>query len=741
MSEELNDNLPVNENAVDGNVENQSPEVVETENQEVETIAEAVEPVEELVPDTEVEAPLVAENEQEKVLEVEDLVGEEIEATPEIVAEIEEPIAEEVVETAPEAVEEVVETPVTTEPENIIELTDEQVADDKVALEDESDVAMNAIANANAEESEDETIKGRHDIPLQDYEALPMEKLVEELETLVAVEQVMSVREHVEEIKKAFLSKFYHFIDEKKDEFHAENPDTTEDFHYSFPLKTKFDTLYNQYRDKKNAHFKSLQNNLKSNLENRMAIVEELKNLVHNPGANIANSLKQLNDIRERWKVAGPIPKDKYNHVWNNFHFHIENFYDFLHLDREARDIEFKNNLEHKQRIIARVSELVNETDINKSFRELQDLHKIWKEDIGPVSREHREELWKQFSELTKQMHDKRESFYESFRARETENLEKKNNIIAQLEVLAQEKVDSHQAWLNQIVKVEALRNEFFATGKVPSEVNEATWAAFKVAVRNFNVLKNSFYKEIKKDQNDNLSKKQALVAKANELKDSEDFAATTQLMKQIQEEWKLVGHVPRKFSDELWKEFKSACNHYFERLKESKSEENAEEVAAFEKKKEYLETLRSFELVGDHKTDLDAIKAHIEAWKSIGKVPFNRRHVEGKFNKILDALFEKLSSSKKENEQLRFANKLGNLAGSEDSRKLDNEKVFIMRKIDEVQNEIFQLENNIQFFQNTKNAKKENSIVTEVRKTIERHKEDLISWKDKLKQIRNLNK
>ena len=151
------------------------------------------------------------------------------------------------------------------------------------------------------------------------------------------------------------------------------------------------------------------------------------------------------------------------------------------------------------------------------------------------------------------------------------------------------------------------------------------------------------------------------------------------------------------------------------------------------------METLRSFELVGDHKTDLDAIKAHIEAWKSIGKVPFNRRHVEGKFNKILDALFEKLSSSKKESEQLRFANKLGNLANSEDGRKLDNEKIFIMRKIDEVQNEIFQLENNIQFFQNTKNAKKENSIVTEVRKTIERHKEDLVSWKDKLNQIKNL--
>jgi len=679
MSEELNDNLPVNENAVDGNENLETQETISTESQEVESVTLTEETTEEI-------------------------------------ADLAEPAAEisteEVIEVATDA------TPI------------------EVAT-DESEVAMNAIADANAEESEDESLIGRHEIPLQDYEAMPMEKLVEELEVLVAAEKVMSVREHVEEVKKAFLSKYHHFIEVKKDEFHAENPETTEDFHYNFPLKAKFDSLYNQYRDKKNAHFKSLQNNLQSNLENRMQLVEELKNLVNNPGGNISNSLKQLNDIRERWKNAGPIPKDKYNHVWNNFHFHIENFYDFLHLDREARDIEFKNNLEQKQKIIARVAELVNEADINKSFRELQDLHRIWKEDIGPVSREHREEIWKEFSDLTKQMHDKREAYYESFKAKETDNLEKKKVLIAQLEVLAQEKVDNHQAWLNQITKVEALRNEFFATGKVPSEVNEATWTAFKTAVRNFNLLKNSFYKEIKKDQNDNLSKKQALVNKANELKVSDDFAATTPVMKQIQEEWKLVGHVPRKFSDALWKEFKAACNHYFERLKESKSEENAEEVAAFEKKKEYLEGLRTFELIGDHKTDLDAIKAHIEAWKSIGKVPFNRRHIEGKFNKILDALFEKLSSSKKESDMLRFANKLGNL---EDSRKIDNERVFIMRKIDEVQNEIFQLENNIQFFQNAKNAKKENSIVTEVRKNIERHKEELQTWKEKLVQIKNLN-
>lgn len=679
MSEEKNDNLPSNENLADGNTENNALEAKNTEVQEI--------------------------TETEEITSTEEIV----EPTPEVQATAE---------------------------ENIVELTDEQVADDSLEIADESIIAINKIAETNAAESEDETI--RHEIPMEDYEAMSMEALVDALEKVAENDKVMAVKDHVEEIKKSFLAKFHHFIDEKKEEFHAENPDTTEDFEYHFPLKTRFDQIYSHYRDRKNKHYKNLQSNLEANLQNRLALVEELKNLVTNPG-NITNSLKQLNDIRDSWKNAGPIPKDKYNHVWNNYHFHMENFYDFLHLDREARDIDFKHNLEQKQKIIARVEELTQMEDVNKAFRELQDLHKIWKEEIGPVSREYREEIWNKFSELTKIMHDKRELIFEKLRAGETENLEKKKNIIAQIEVLATEKVNSHALWAAQVEKVEALRNEFFSTGKVPSDVNEETWSSFKTAVRNFNALKNSFYKDIKKDQTDNLTKKQALVAKAVELQESTDFATTTPIMKQIQEEWKTIGHVPRKFSDKLWTEFRAACNYYFDKLKESKNEENAEEIEAFEKKKEYLETMRAFEMTGDHKTDLDAIKAHIEAWKTIGKVPFGRRHIEGKFNKILDVLFEKLSLSKKETDMMRFNNRIEQLAGSDDSRKLENEKVFLMRKIEEVQGEIFQLENNIQFFTNTKNAKKENSIVLEVRKNIEKHKEELTVLKEKLKQLRSL--
>ncbi|SHG63849.1 protein of unknown function [Flavobacterium fluvii] len=627
---------------------------------------------------------------------------------------------------------------VETSNETIAEQVEEVAATVTDGESSSNNTIIDAIVDTNAEESEDETLKERHDIPMLDYEAMSLESLVDELKKLVTNEKVMSVKDHIEEIKKSFLAKYYHLLEEKKEEFLVENTDTNEEFQYHSPLKTQFDQYYTLYRDNKNTHFKSLQTNLKTNLENRLAIVEELKELI-NPQENIKDTLKHFNDLRERWKTAGPIPKDKYNHVWNNYHFHVENFYDYLHLDREARDLDFKHNLEQKQKIVARVEELINEADVNKAFRELQDLHKIWKEDIGPVSREHRDEIWNKFSDLTKQMHDKREVLFENMRGTELENLEKKKEIIAKIEVLATEKVNAHSQWLQQIEKVEALRTAFFSAGKVPSEVNEETWAAFKTAVRNFNSFKNSFYKDIKKDQNNNLNRKTALVAKAKELQESTDFAATTPIMKQIQEEWKQIGHVPRKYSDKIWAEFKEACNHYFDKLKEQKNEENSEEIEAFDKKKAYLETLREFQLTGEHKTDLDAIKAHIETWKSFGKVPFPRRHIEGKFNKVLDALFEKLSLSKKDGEMMRFANRIDSLSENNDSRKLENEKIFLMRKIDEIKNEIFQLENNIQFFTNTRNAKKENSIVLEVRKNIEKHREEMEILKDKLKQIRNL--
>src|SRR5690606_25239182 len=402
-----------------------------------------------------------------------------------------------------------------------------------------------------------------------------------------------------------------------------------------------------------------------------------------------------------------------------NFHFHLERFYDQLHLDREARDIDFKNNLDQKQKVIERASILINEPDIRKAFRELQTLHRIWKEEIGPVAKEYREEIWHKFSEITKQLHSKRESLQNEIREREELNLAKKNELIAAINSISTNKFNSHNDWQNAIKEIEQLRTQFFSAGRVPAEQSEDTWATFKNATRNFNVLKNNFYKDIKKEQQDNLVKKQALIEKAKSLAESTDYNTTTPAMKKIQEEWKHVGHVPRKFSDSLWKEFKQTCNSYFDRLHSERNQEMEVEMANFDRKKEYLESLKDFELTGDHKTDLDAIKVHIENWKGLGIVPQTRRHIEGKFNKVLDALFDKLSLSKKEAELVKFNNKIEHLIESNDGRRLQNETVFVQRKVEEIQSEIFQLENNVQFISN---AKADNPLVKEINKNIERH-------------------
>jgi Domain of Unknown Function (DUF349) len=600
-----------------------------------------------------------------------------------------------------------------------------------------SQSVLEEIDNSNAEENEDESIKEKHEIPVLDYDAMSMEALTDELEQLVNNEKVMAIKDHVEGIRKAFSDKYHHFIDEKKEEFLAQNNEEGLDFEYHFPLKNKFDGIYNAYKSSKAKHFKQLQNNLEQNFAVREGLIDELKNLIDSGDSNIGDMFKKINDIRERWKNAGAIPRDKYNILWNNYHFHTERFYDIMNLDKEARDLDLKHNLEQKQQIILKATTLLNEEDVMKAFRELQLLHRVWKEEIGPVDREHREAIWNEFSEITKQMHDKREGLFAIARGKETDNLALKNEIISQIEALGTEKIDSHSGWQGQIKKMEALREAFFKAGKVPAEVTEETWAKFKNSVRAFNAHKNVFYKDIKNEQHDNLTKKLDLVEKAKSLKESTDFGVTTPIMKKIQDDWKKIGHVPRKYSDSIWKDFKDACNAYFDRMHEAKNAETGEEVEAFEKKKAFLEELKDFNLSGEHKVDLEAIKAHIATWKTYGRVPFNRRHIEGKFNKILDALFEKLSMSKKDTEMMRFSNRLEQMSDNDDKRALEQEQFFIRKKIDEVQGEIFQLENNIQFISSS--SKGENPFIKEVQKSIERHKDELKLWKEKLQQIKNM--
>ncbi len=597
--------------------------------------------------------------------------------------------------------------------------------------EESSDDPIDEIDESNAEDAEDTENEKRHYIPMLDYHSMPMENLVGELQRLVKNEKVQAIGRHVSAIKYEFDQKFQEFIEHKKEEF-VEKGGNEIDFRYNSVAKRQFNEVYSEYREKRDQYYKQLEQNLKTNLQNRLAIIEELKGLI-DVEEDINTTYNNFKDLQERWKNAGPIPRANYNDVWRTYHHHMEIFYDFLHLNRELRDLDFKHNLEEKQKLAERAEALADEPDLGKAFRELQTLHKIWKEDIGPVAKEHREEIWERFSNATKAMHQRRQEHFQELEKGFEKNLEKKQEIIASIAKIADHVANNHRAIQQQIKEIEALRDSFFKAGKVPQKVNEETWSNFKEAVRKFNRNKNAFYKNQKRDQQTNLDKKRALLDLAISLKDSEDWDTATPEMKRIQSEWKKIGHVPRKYSDKIWNEFKEACNHYFDRLHAGKNEAHKEEYENFEQKNACLDRLKDFQLSGDKKKDLEDIKAFLAEWKKYGRIPYNKKHINGKFNKIIDALLKKLGVSKQESELLKYGNKVQELAKTEDEVAIGNERLFIRRKIDESKSEIRQLENNLQFFSDDS---EDNPLVKEVIKNINKQKESLQTWKEKLKKL-----
>jgi len=666
----------------------------------------------------------------------------EIEKTPQEEPAVSDNLAETETPPGQQELQESVEAPKKiTETQSNVEKTplEEPAASDNLAeaetppseVVSEEENVIEEIEKENAEDAEDIDNEKRHQIPMLDYHAMSMENIVGELQRLVKNEKIQAITKHVSRIKHEFDLKFQEFIEHKKEEYVA-NGGNEIDFRYNSVTKRQFNEVFKEYREKRNHYHKNLEKELQENLKTRLSIIEELKGLL-NVEEDINSTYKNFKDLQERWRNAGPVPRNNYNDVWRTYHHHIEIFYDFLHLNRDLRDLDFKHNLEEKIKLVEKAEALAQEPDLGKAFRELQMLHKIWKEDIGPVPKEQRETIWQRFSDATKAMHARRQEHFAILEANFEKNLKKKNEIIAQIREVSSQVAETHKGLQQQIKEIEALREAFFKAGRVPQKMNDATWTSFKDAVRNFNKGKNEFYKKLKKEQSQNLEKKKELLDRALALKDSDDHEMATPEMKRIQSEWKNIGHVPRKYSDQIWKDFKNACNHYFDKLHAERNASQKEELANLHQKLACLDRLKAFQLTGEKKQDVASLKGFIAEWKSLGHIPHNKRHINGKFNKIIDALFKKVGVGQQESELIRYGDKIKELANSDNNRAITNERIFIKRKIEESNNEIRQLENNLQFFSN---ASESNPLVRDVVKNIENHKKSLNTWKAKLKNL-----
>jgi len=589
----------------------------------------------------------------------------------------------------------------------------------------------NLVSKENSDEVEGNTEeeKPKKEVEIIKYDTLSLEELTDALDNIIHTQKVQHIKSSVEAIKSAFNLKFGTLLAEKKSLFLAEGGNTI-DFQYSSPVKSKYNKLLSDYKKQKDIHYSNLEKQLKDNLEKRVQVIEDLKILIEN--ADTKTMYKYFRDLQNTWRSIGPVPKTKYNDTWKIYHHHVERFYDLLHLSNDFRDLDFKNNLEEKLKLIEKAEFLAEMKDVNAAFKELQDLHKTWKEDIGPVAREMRDDVWDKFSAATKIIHDKRHDHFKSMKSQYVVIIEAKMLVIDEILSYDSSKNKTHNDWQKSIKDIDALRKKYFDAGKLPYSKSESIWKKFKEATKQFNREKNKFYKQEKNAQQNNLQAKLDLIKLAESIKDSEDWETTTNTFKKIQSDWKKIGHVPRKFSDDIWNKFKSSCNYYFDRYHNQKNALSDEQKEIIGHKIAFVEALK----VEDYTTK-DTITNLMESWSQLGSTPRGSKAVDLQFNKFVDGLLSKLSLDKSEIVLLKFKNIINGYLANNDIRKLDSELVFVRKKIDESVREIQQLENNLSFFSN---ASDDNPMVKNVHKNIDTFKNGLKVWKDKLAYIRSLD-
>ncbi|MBQ1969333.1 MAG: DUF349 domain-containing protein [Flavobacteriales bacterium] len=499
-------------------------------------------------------------------------------------------------------------------------------------------------------------------------------------------------------------------------------------------LKEEFAAVWEVFRGKREKYAAQMAVEQKANLEERLSLIDELKALIEKEENA---SIKEFHSIQIRWRKCGMVPREQSSVVWQTYQHHVERFFDYLKLNREFRDMEFQRNLEEKNKIILRAEELINEPSVKKAFDQLQMLHKIWKEETGPVSPEHRQEVWERFSVATRAIHERRHQHLKEQKKSLKNVLDAKMAICQKIEDMAASGANSHDAWQKKMAEVEALKEEFKKVGLVAENKNAQVWERFKEVNRAFNQAKNNYYKDLKRSQMSNLEQKQQIVVEAEALKTSEDWNATADALKALQTKWKEIGHVPRQKSDELWAQFRAACNYFFDRMAESRKTVDASLLANLKAKEELMARVEAFEIdEKDIDATLETLKGFSAAWREIGRTPRSGKDLDAKFNATLDGLFDRLKLGKQEVTMMRFKDKIETLVADGNKAKFYAEVDFVRRKIDEITHQVHQLKNNIQFFSN---ASADSPLVKEVNKKIEKEEATLAQWKEKLAYMRSI--
>jgi len=486
-------------------------------------------------------------------------------------------------------------------------------------------------------------------------------------------------------------------------------------------------------KEKRAKIFLAQEEEKQDNLRKKEEIIEKIKAMTTSP-EEANNSYQDFKALQQEWKEIKNIPADKANEVWKNYQLYVEQFYDMLKLNSEAREYDFKKNLEAKTKLCEAAEKLNDEEDVISAFHQLQDLHQQYRE-IGPVAKELREQIWERFKAASTVINKKHQQHFEDLRAKEEENLAKKTALCEKVEAANQGEYKTAKDWEKITQEIIEIQKEWRTIGFAPQKMNVKIFERFRIANDEFFNKKAEFFKGLKDTYSANLEKKQQLVNKAKELADSTDWKKTGDKFIALQKEWKKVGTVPHKQGELLWKEFLDTCNKFFEARNKQNAGSRSEEHANLDKKHNIIAQLK--ELVVAEISDNDfqkKLKNLAKQYSAIGHVPFKEKDkVYKEYHEAIDAAYKKLHATNAKRHFDNFKNNLKNVA-KEGGNALGNERGKLLRRYDQLRIEITTYENNLGFFNTA--SKKGNSLVEEMNRKIEKLKADLEMVKQKIKAI-----
>ncbi|MFL2586498.1 MAG: DUF349 domain-containing protein [Flavobacteriaceae bacterium] len=565
----------------------------------------------------------------------------------------------------------------------------------------------------------------------QEFEGMDPRKILDNFSEALRNKPIQSLKKTVEALTKAFEKEMTALKTIQRQAFIDEGGNE-EAFYFNPPLLKDFNNLVRRYKSDRSKYYKSVEEKQQKSLEERLALIEELKGLI-SIEQDINATYKQFKDLQKRWKETGQVPRIEANNVWKTYHHHVGHFYDFLHLNRELRELDFKFNLEQKLKICEQAEALAAMEDIPKAFRHLQTLHKKWKDELGPVDKEHSEEVWQRFSEATKIVHDKRRYFIKNQEIIFEENLVKKRAVLLQMEELLVKEFNPKTNINNFSKTYNGLREAFFAIGKVPEKQRNDLWSDFKRTSNRFSKKRNRFYKTLKKEYTINVAKRTALIEQAEILKDQTNHKETTPQIIALQKQWKMAGPVRKEDFIKLNEKFRGLCNEYFETKDTNRNQQNEIQKENIKEKMKLLTTLKEV-ISSDNKFNEKDIDSMLSKWNTIGYIPRNKMSINKDFLTLVDKAYKIIGLSSGDITQKNYLNKLDSI--KEDDNSIRKEVQSLNRRIGEIKQEIIQLETNLQFF--GKNQDK-NPIVIKVHEDIVQHQKRLDSLEEKKLLVKSL--